>query len=376
MAKLTEAQLQSAYDSEKVQAFLWAIRFGEGTQSEDGFRIMFGGERFSDFSDHPRKAITKSMKGKSYTSTAAGAWQFLSSTWDGLVKQYGFPDFSPKSQTLGAIALVAGRGALADVLEGRIEDAVRKCNREWASLPGSPYGQPVVTMEKFLEEYQEGLQVFAATPEEADEWNTPLPGSPAPPAVVVTPGKSSILENLKGKLVNPFIVAALPALIDLVPKLGKLFGSGSEVSERNVKAAELIANMAKEAIGARNEQELLDMIRSDPSAANAVKDVIEKGWFRLEEVGGGVEAARASAERYALPGGPDFKRNPAFWISLVFLSMPLLILFDMLFIHPEIYDSSMRTQIVTAILALLSIVGAFWLGTNFTAQKNGGTSPP
>lgn len=376
MSKLNRAPLIAAYDSKEVQAFLWAIRFGEGTQAPDGFQIMFGGERFTDFSDHPRRVVTKTVKGKTYTSTAAGAWQFLKGTWDGLVSQYGFEDFSPRNQTLGAIALVKGRGALEDVLAGRIEAAVRKCNREWASLPGSPYGQPVVTMEKFLEEYQEGLQVFAATPEEAEEWDTPLPGSPAPPAVVVTPGKSSILENLKGKLMNPFIVAALPALIDLVPKLGKLFGSGSEVSERNVKAAELIANMAKEAIGARNEQELLDMIRSDPSAANAVKDVIEKGWFKLEEVGGGIEAARASAERYALPGGPDFKRNPAFWISLVFLSMPLLILFDMLFIHPEVYDSSMRTQIVTAILALLSIVGAFWLGTNFTAQKNGGTSPP
>lgn len=366
MAKLDRAPLIAAYDSDEVQAFLWAIRFGEGTQAPDGFQIMFGGERFTDFSDHPRRAITKTVKGKTYTSTAAGAWQFLKGTWDGLVSQYGFEDFSPRNQTLGAIALVKGRGALEDVLAGRIEEAVRKCGREWASLPGSPYGQPVVTMAEFMREYEEGLRTFSGV-----QWNDleapPLtPTNPPPEPTIVTPAPTkSPLE----KAMNPFVFSILPALIDLVPKLGKIFGSGSAVAERNIKAAEAVAQMAKEAVGARNEQELLDMIKADPDAAAAVKDSIEKGWFKLEEVGGGIEAARASAERYSMPGGPDFRRNPAFWISLIFLTMPIMILVDMLFLNAAVYDVSLRTQIITAILGLLSIVGAFWLGTNFTAQK-------
>jgi hypothetical protein len=73
---------------------------------------MFGGGLFDSFADHPRQAITRSLGGKPITSTASGAYQFLSRTWDGLVKQYGFTDFSPKNQDLGAVALVAGRGAL------------------------------------------------------------------------------------------------------------------------------------------------------------------------------------------------------------------------------------------------------------------------
>ena len=168
---------------------------------------------------------------------------------------------------------------------------------------------------------------------------------------------------------SPFIAALLPSLLELVPKLGNIFSSGSETSERNIRAAEIIVNTAKEAIGARNEQELAEMIRSDPEAATAVKQAIERDWFKLEEVGGGIAAARASAEKYALPGGPDFRKNPAFWISLIFLAMPIMILVDMLFLNVAIYDVSLRTQIITAILGLLSIVGAFWLGTNFTAQK-------
>lgn len=372
MVKLDRAPLIAAYDSDEVQAFIWAIRYGEGTQAPDGFQIMFGGERFTDFSDHPRRAITKTVKGKTYTSTAAGAPQFLATTWDGLVRQYGFEDFSPRNQILGAIALIKGRGALEDVLAGRIEEAVRKCGREWASLPGSPYGQPVVTMAEFMREYEEGLRTFSGV-----QWNDleapPLtPTNPPPePTIVTPPTAKAPLE----KAMNPFVLSILPALIDLVPKLGKIFGSGSAVAERNIKAAEAVAQMAKEAVGARNEQELLDMIKADPDAAAAVKDSIEKGWFKLEEVGGGIEAARASAERYSMPGGPDFRRNPAFWISLIFLTMPIMILVDMLFLNAAVYDVSLRTQIITAILGLLSIVGAFWLGTNFTAQKKEDSGP-
>lgn len=131
-----------------VRAFLKMLRHGEGTSSDDGYRVIFGGERFSSFADHPRKKVTKPMGKQTLTSSAAGAYQFLERTWDGLVKQYGFKDFSPGNQDLGAIALIAGRGALQDVIAGRFETAVRKCNKEWASLPASPYGQPTVTMSK------------------------------------------------------------------------------------------------------------------------------------------------------------------------------------------------------------------------------------
>jgi len=363
---LDRAPLITAYNSDRVQAFLWALRYGEGTQAKDGYQIMFGGERFTDFSDHPRKVVRKLMKGKWYSSSASGAWQFIVTTWDRLVEQYGFTDFSPKTQTLAAIALIKGRGALDDVLAGRVEAAVKKCNREWASLPGSPYGQPVVTMEEFLREYQEGLDTFSGVHWEDALETVPEPSRPAPDPATPTPAP---VPTSKGNFMSPFIQAILPALVDLVPKLGKLFSSGSEVSERNLRAVEVIVDTAKEAVGARNEQELADMIKSDPEAASMVKKAIERDWFKLEEVGGGIVAARASAERYAMPNGPDFRKNPAFWISLIFLSMPIMILVDMLFNNPAIYDVSLRTQIITAILALLSIVGAFWLGTNFTAQN-------
>ncbi|MDR6216150.1 hypothetical protein [Paracidovorax wautersii] len=168
---------------------------------------------------------------------------------------------------------------------------------------------------------------------------------------------------------TPFVAAVLPSLIDLVPKLGKLFSSGSETSERNIKAAEIVVSAAKEAIGARNEQELMETIKADPEAAGAVRAAIEAQWFRLEEVGGGIAAAREANAVYLQPNAPGFWLNPAFWVSAGFLLMPLLILLDMLFVHPDVYNDTLRIQIVTAILALLGVVGAYWLGTSFSSQR-------
>ncbi|WP_255594636.1 glycoside hydrolase family 104 protein [Acidovorax sp. sif1233] len=355
-----------------VQAFLRMLRHGEGTAGDDGYRVMFGGGHLAgldgapgtadDFADHPRRAITRKLGGNPITSTAAGAYQFLARTWDGLVKQYGFADFSPTNQDLGAVALIKGRKALDDVVAGRFEDAVRKCNREWASLPGSPYGQPVVTMARARQEYEAHGGTFAPAAPEAAATVADFINPAALAADTITP-------QPKEQPMAPFVAAVLPSLIDLVPKLGRLFSSGSETSERNIKAAEIVVAAAKEAIGARNEQELLETIQADPDAAALVRGAIEANWFKLEEVGGGIAAARAANAVYAQPGGQGFWHNPAFWISMGFLLLPVLIVIDMLFVHSEAYDATLRTQIVTAILALLGVVGAYWLGTSFSSQR-------
>lgn len=127
-----------------VQALLRVIRRGEGTADEAGYRRIFGGQLFESFADHPRITVKKS----GYTSSAAGAYQILASTWDETARMMGLPDFSPRSQDLAAVGRIAARGALDDALNGRLEVALRKIAREWASLPGSPYGQPTISLEE------------------------------------------------------------------------------------------------------------------------------------------------------------------------------------------------------------------------------------
>lgn len=138
MSKVTAADVAHT----NVQAMLRVIRRGEGTADEAGYRRLFGGQLFTSYTDHPRVKVTKS----GYNSTAAGAYQFLSSTWDETARLMGLPDFSPRSQDRGAVGRIAARGALEDVKAGRFDAALQKIAREWASMPGSPYGQPVISL--------------------------------------------------------------------------------------------------------------------------------------------------------------------------------------------------------------------------------------
>lgn len=132
-----------------IKAFLAVIRKGEGTYDAAGYYRLFGGGTFSDCSKHPNILVSKS----GYKSTAAGAFQFIKSTWDETAGAMGLTDFCPASQDIGALGRLAYRGAIDDILAGRFEDALRKTSREWASLPYSPYGQPVIS-------YNTALEVF------------------------------------------------------------------------------------------------------------------------------------------------------------------------------------------------------------------------
>jgi muramidase (phage lysozyme) len=125
-----------------VRAMLRVIRTGEGTADAGGYNRLFGGGTFDGYADHPRVLVKKG----GYSSTAAGAYQFLSSTWDETRQMMSLPDFSPYSQDLGAVGRIAARGALDDVLAGRFDIAIGKLGKEWASLPGSPYGQPTISL--------------------------------------------------------------------------------------------------------------------------------------------------------------------------------------------------------------------------------------
>ena len=145
MSQVTPDLLQNS----NVQAMLRVIRRGEGTSDENGYRRSFGGALFDSYADHPRTKYTRGA----YTSSAAGAYQFLISTWDETARILGLPDFSPESQDLAAVARMVYRGALNDVIAGDLTAAMPKLGKEWASMPGSPYGQPVISMQTAINTY-------------------------------------------------------------------------------------------------------------------------------------------------------------------------------------------------------------------------------
>lgn len=153
MSQVTPDLLQN----KNIRAILRVIRRGEGTSDEAGYRRIFGGRMFDSFADHPRIKVTAG----GYTSTAAGAYQFLQSTWDETAAILGLKDFSPDSQDLAAVARIVYRKALDDVLAGDLTAAMPKLGKEWASMPGSPYGQPTISQQTAINTFVNNGGTFA-----------------------------------------------------------------------------------------------------------------------------------------------------------------------------------------------------------------------
>lgn len=123
--------------------------------------------------------------------------------------------------------------------------------------------------------------------------------TPKPPAAAPVPAPSTRPVPPEESM-TPFIQLALPAIIDAVPKLASLFSSGSAVAERNIKAAETVVSVAKGALAAANEQDLVEKLQTDPAAAEAVRAAVEANWFKIhQEAEKSVAAAREFAASYS-----------------------------------------------------------------------------
>jgi muramidase (phage lysozyme) len=134
---MMQPDIAEALRSRNVQAFLAML--GEFEGGPEGYAALFGGGRFDSFADHPRTIVTAG----GYSSSAAGKYQILARTWDDVRGAIEAPDFTPYWQDVAAVYLIRRRGALADVMAGNFDAAIAKLGKEWASLPGSPYGQPM-----------------------------------------------------------------------------------------------------------------------------------------------------------------------------------------------------------------------------------------
>jgi muramidase (phage lysozyme) len=138
--------LDSLRKNPRVKAFLDTIAYAEGTFNEEGYRTLYSYVLCDNFDDHPRQVICSRSKGQVLCSSAAGRYQILQKTWDRVAPPLKLKSFSPLNQDRVAIELLADADALTDVTAGRIDDAIIKSNKVWASLPGSCYGQRTIDL--------------------------------------------------------------------------------------------------------------------------------------------------------------------------------------------------------------------------------------
>lgn len=110
-----------------------------GTESP-GYNVIYGGRTFGNYADHPGVSVPiKRGVNAGKTSSAAGRYQFLGSTWDDL----NLPNFTPPMQDLGAWILAqrdykakTGNDLLSDLRRGDIGQIGKVLSSTWTSLPG------------------------------------------------------------------------------------------------------------------------------------------------------------------------------------------------------------------------------------------------
>lgn len=138
-------------------AYMRMVMAAEGTyipgSDLNPYQVIVGYGRFTDYSDHPRQQLCT----PDWCSDAAGAYQFLSSTWDGLHRQFsgwpGGPAFGPEAQDWGFLynhGLTNGHWWLRDSISlrdgwlwidyAKWARAVFCDSNQWASLPGANIG--------------------------------------------------------------------------------------------------------------------------------------------------------------------------------------------------------------------------------------------
>jgi len=138
----------------------------EATQAS-AYSTIYDFHKFYSFQTHPRILVCST-----HCSDASGRYQFMSTTWSDSNRYLSqnhiseipwlhgpLTDFSPKSQDKMAIFKIWWRFGYTSLKKISYGDndtlwaVTKKLSLEWASLPGSPYGQGQIDWESFKKYY-------------------------------------------------------------------------------------------------------------------------------------------------------------------------------------------------------------------------------
>ena len=275
--------------NKNVVAFLRMIREGESSQDDAAYFMRWPGKTFDDLSKHPRIF----EPGPNGPSSAAGCYQITATTYDDFAPRLGIHDFSRESQTLIALAIIHAEGALPDILDGRVVDAIQKLGGRWASLPSSTSGQPTQKLAHLLDVYAQwgGTTLQAPGGDTSASVRTPPPtaaGVPAPYPRESTDDPFPV--HLEEPPMAPALLAALiQTAATVIPELATiLMDKDKPTRVRNVEAATVALRTIAEATKPAdvpppqwNAQDAVQAILVDPAAAAKARAAILDAYERL-----------------------------------------------------------------------------------------------
>lgn len=146
-------------------ALLNAIRGSESSLGDNAYNMRYspkGGATFNDFSKHPRIYESVPWRTDGKKSDGAGAYQFLSSTFNPLAKKYNIKDFTPQSQDKAAWLLAqsdykrkTGDDLQTDLEAGKLKKVANALSGTWTSLPSG--AETNKQTGKFFDRYNSAL---------------------------------------------------------------------------------------------------------------------------------------------------------------------------------------------------------------------------
>jgi hypothetical protein len=172
------------------------------------------------------------------------------------------------------------------------------------------------------------------------------------------------------KPMAPIVAALLPSLISAIPEVAKLFGSGPK-TDKTAAIAQKVAETVIAATGAPNLQAAVETVQADPQMRKQATEAVQAIWYELQEIGGGIGAAREFSVRSAAESAPFYKM-PAFWISLALLPLLYGTVYAVL-TGAEGFTNELRAAIASSVVTgVLGAVAGFWLGSSFTTSRSRG----
>ena len=196
------------------RALLGVIKYAEGTSKyKNPYGTLFGGGQVTDLSRHPDRVIR--TPGFQRGSSAAGAYQFLTPTWQQQAQKLGLKSFGPLEQDIAALDLARNRlsnlGGLSYLKQkGLTREALAALAPEWASMPTmagvSAYGQPVKSAAELQKMYQQysaaapARQAVQAPPSASRANTQPVPPAPqaSAPAAIQRPEPDYFQKLMRG----------------------------------------------------------------------------------------------------------------------------------------------------------------------------------
>jgi putative chitinase len=176
----------------------------------------------------------------------------------------------------------------------------------------------------------------------------------------------------KGGLM-PFLIPALTAIMQAIPTLAaKWGGDASAVATRNIALATTVVDTVKTAIGAVNEQQLVEKLATEPQAVQQAADAVQEIWWQID--GSGIPAAREADTKFAASGAQVW-RSPSFLFTVMMMPLIYFIVGGVLGMWGKLaLSEAVVGNILTGLITAIAFGGSgYYYGAMTSSNKTGAT---